>query len=353
DGYAVQAADLANGVGNLQVIEEVVAGDVPKHLVRQGQVTRIMTGAPLPEGADSVVMFERTTTIAPDRIEFDDPRFEAGQNIARRASSMRAGQCVLNAGSVLRGIEIGLLAEVGRTEVRAIPRPTVAVLATGNELVDSHQRPTAGQIRNTNGPMLMACLDECGVSATDLGIARDDHEGLREAIERGLDCDVLLISGGVSAGVLDLVPGVLAELGVEQVFHKVRVKPGKPLWFGVQPHASGPRLVFGLPGNPVSGYVCFQLFVRSALVRLAGREDVGLARLSATLASEQKQRGDRATYAPARVTFCPQGAAVESVGWKGSGDLAGLSRANALVCFPAGDRIFAAGEQIDVLLLGR
>jgi molybdopterin molybdotransferase len=184
-----------------------------------------------------------------------------------------------------------------------------------------------------------------------LGIARDDKGQLRELIARGLESDVLVISGGVSAGVLDLVPGVLAELGVEQVFHKVNLKPGKPLWFGVLAGASGERLVFGLPGNPVSSYVCFELFVRPAVGRLAARGETGLAEVAAELSVAHVHRGDRPTFHPARLSATPGRARIEPLRWQGSGDLRTLAEANALACFPAGDREYRAGETVRALKL--
>jgi molybdopterin molybdotransferase len=251
DGYAVVAADLASGTAELDVVEEVTAGSVPAQLVAAGCATRIMTGAPIPSGADAVVMIERTEALPGDnlgRVRITSDRAAPGQNIMRRAASMARGQTVLAAGSIVRAIEIGLLAEVGRSEVRVIDRPTVAVLATGNELVSHAQVPAAGQIRNSNGPLLAAAAIAAGAVAVELGIARDEPETLRARIGTALASDVVVISGGVSAGVLDLVPGVLAELGVEQVFHKVNLKPGKPLWFGTS--SSSPLTGVG-PGSAV------------------------------------------------------------------------------------------------------
>jgi molybdopterin molybdotransferase len=239
---------------------------------------------------------------------------------------------------------------VGRVSVRVVPRPRVAILATGNELVPLEVVPGAGHIRNSNSPMLAAQVQAAGGAAAELGIARDTADELRTLIGIGLEADVLLVSGGVSAGVLDLVPGVLAELGVREVFHKISLKPGKPLWFGVRAAEAGDRLVFGLPGNPVSSLVCFELFVRPALAALAGRAG-GLVESTALLACEFVHRGERPTYHPARVSSEAGRQVVEPARWKGSGDLAALAGANALACFPSGDRTHAAGEAIRVLLL--
>ncbi len=294
DGYAVVAADLAGGSAELDFLEEITAGAVPRHAVTPGATSRVMTGAPIPEGADAVVMVEQSEWLGgagAGRVRLGMDGLEAGRNIMRRAASMKRGDRVLVAGCPLRAIEIGILAEVGRAHVQVVPRPTVAVLATGNELVPPPVVPGPGHIRNSNGPMLLAAAAQAGAAGYDLGIARDEPAVLRERIGAGLGYDVLVISGGVSAGVLDLVPGMLGELGVEQVFHKIRLKPGKPLWFGVQRADGGDRLVFGLPGNPVSSLVCFELFVRPAIARLAGRTDGGLSETQARLAASRSQRG--------------------------------------------------------------
>jgi molybdopterin molybdotransferase len=358
DGYAVVSSDLTNGTATLTVVEEVTAGDVPKQPIASGSATRIMTGAPLPEGADAVVMVEKTefqpaaTPSASNlgKVSIKDGPSRPGQNLMRRATSLQAGQTVLKAGHRIRPIEVGLLAEVGRSEVLAIPRPTVAILSTGNELVPPAQVPSAGQIRNSNGPLLSACVSQLGAVPRDLGIGRDDREELLELIADGLEDDVVILSGGVSAGVLDLVPGVLRELGVEQVFHKVRLKPGKPIWFGVLKSDAGEKLVFGLPGNPVSSFVCLQLFVRPALGRLAGRMDADLPHVAARLTAQFVHRGDRPTYYPA-VYQAGDPATIRPLGWQGSADLAGLAHANALIHFPAGDHEFSAGEMAETCLL--
>lgn len=357
DGYAVRSADIAPAETILTVIEEVVAGAVPQRAVAAGMAMRIMTGAPLPEGADAVVMVERTEAIGSGagdlgQVRMQAERIKAGQNIVRRASSMHRGETVLRAGHVLRPMEIGLLAEVGRTEVEVFQRPTVAVLSTGNELVPPGDVPSAGQIRNSNGAMLLAAVRRAGGDEADLGIGRDDRDSLRRLMADGLHCDVLLISGGVSAGVLDLVPAVLAELDVRQVFHKVNVKPGKPLWFGVHEAGGSNRLVFGLPGNPVSSLVCFELFVQPALAALTGHPFQPRATVSARLTADFTQRGDRVAYIPARLHGGAGLASVEPLAGQGSGDLRTLTAANALIRFDAGNRTFPSDEIVAVIRLG-
>ncbi len=353
DGYAVRGADLVNGRAELHVLEEIIAGAVPTQVVKPAHCSRIMTGAPVPEGADSIVMVERTK-LAATCVEIDDERFSIGQNVMRKAASLRKGEVVLRAGAELGPAEIGLLAEVGRANVSVVGPVRVAALATGNELVPHNQTPSVGQIRNSNGPMLTAAVRRVGATPVDLGIARDNASDLRALITEGLKHDVLVLSGGVSAGVLDLVPAVLAELRVEQVFHKIRLKPGKPLWFGVWNDMGSENrcLVFGLPGNPVSSFVCFELFVKPAIARLAGRPwTPPHPTRSAKLSTAFQQRGDRATYHPAVLTSSGDGLLVEPIAWKGSADLRGFMGANALAVFPPGERSYAIGETVEVLPL--
>ncbi len=355
DGYAVMSADLAEGVREFEVLAEVTAGDVPHQAVTPGTTIRIMTGAPIPDGADAVVMVERSELLGgagqPQQVRLATGPLTPGQNIMPRAASLVCGDRVLAAGHALRAIEIGLLAEVGRTHVRVIPRPTLAVLSTGNELVPADVVPDVGHIRNSNGPMLSAAAALAGAASIDLGIARDESGLLRERISQGLQCDILVLSGGVSAGVLDLVPGVLKSLGVKQIFHKVRVKPGKPLWFGTLEAEDRRRLVFGLPGNPVSSLVCFELFVRPAIARVAGRQHGELEETEATLTAPYTQHGERPTYHPARIRATERDSQVEPLRCRGSGDLAAVAAANALICFPPAGRKFEAGERVRVLKL--
>lgn len=353
DGYAIQAASVTQPGAVLTIVEEVTAGALPTQPVEAGTATRIMTGAPIPPGADAVVMFEQTASAGDGRMRIDAPSVRAGQNIMRRASSLTRGQTVLRPPAVLRGIELGILAEVGYQQVAAIPRPKALVLATGNELVSFWETPGPGQIRNSNSLLLWGLATQAGASPGLGGVIRDDLESLRGTLAKSLNSAVLVISGGVSAGVLDLVPQVLAELGVEQVFHKVNLKPGKPLWFGVKRHEGSEQktLVFGLPGNPVSSLVCFELFVRPAIQKLCGLEPRGLPRGRAQLTQDHQQRGERPTYWPGAVAHGGAGSAVTPLPWKGSGDLATLANANCLAVFPAGDRLFKAGAPIEVLLL--
>ncbi len=344
DGYAVRCADLPDGRASLAVVEEVTAGRTPQRSLAAGQATRIMTGAPIPAGADAVIMIERTRAEG-QRVVIEDRPPQPGLNIMPRGREMRCGETVLAAGSVLRPQEFGLLATVGRTKVELYSAPRVAVLSTGDEVVEAGERPGPGQIRNGNGPMLCAQVARAGGLPHSLGIARDQLDSLRPLIEEGLRADVLVLSGGVSAGKLDLVPGVLQEAGVQPHFHKVNMKPGKPVFFG----SRGETLVFGLPGNPVSALVCFELFVQPAQRRLAGHAEPGPLLARAALAEDFAYRTDRPTYHPALLDVDQSQWRVRPVPWFGSPDLRGLARANAFVIFPPGDHRHQAGQVFDVL----
>lgn len=359
DGYALRMADLADGAGELEILEEITAGAVPSRAVVPGTATRLMTGAPVPDGADAVVMIERTSVQGSGAASLGRVRISAAgvsrqrTNILRKGAAMRQGERVLDPGATLGPANIGLLSELGLTTVQAIARPRVAILSTGDELIPADSQPGPGQIRNSNGPMLAAYVRQCGCQAVELGIARDQPDDLRKRIEAGLMHNVLILSGGVSAGVHDLAPKVLAEAGVRQVFHKIRMKPGKPLWFGVCENRAPPRLVFGLPGNPVSSFVCFELFAKPALLRLQGHAGAGPRPLRAMLTAPFSHRGDRPTYHPSRLSPADDGLAwrAEPLRWAGSADLRGLAAANGLLLFPAGDHDYAAGDALEALLV--
>jgi molybdopterin molybdotransferase len=283
------------------------------------------------------------------------PAVVPGQNLLPRGREMRAGEVVVARGSILQPARLGVLAAVGRTEVRVVPRPRVAIVPTGDELVEPGQAPGPGQIRNSNAVMLRALAIEEGARALVLPIAPDEPGALGRILERGLESDLVVISGGVSAGQRDLVPAALDALGVKCIFHKVRLKPGKPLWFGAGPsRGDGPgALVFGLPGNPVSALVGFLLFVNPACRALAGKPKSRPCWAKARLNGGFTHRGDRTTYFPARLVDQGEDAAsvrsIVTLDWSGSADLRAASAADGFAVFAAGDRDYAPGEIVDFL----
>jgi len=343
DGYAVNIADLPGGFGVLRVSGQIAAGDGKPTLLHTATAIRIFTGAPIPNGADAVVMQERTCEHSGD-VEVNDKSLVKGSNILRRASEMTAGEIVVPAGTRLTPAAFGLLAAVGRTTVSAIPRPRVAIVATGDELVEPNRVPGPGQIRNSNGPMLVAQSTRAGALPRYLGIATDSEVALRSFVKEGLEiADVLVLAGGVSVGKLDFVPQVLTEFGVETHFHKVRMKPGKPLLFGTK----GRTLVFGLPGNPVSALVGFELFVRPALMKLAGHAVAPPAPWRLPLTAPLQAKHDRPTYHPAKLV----GERVTPLPWAGSADLRGLLTANAFILLPPGEVSLTVGDSVDVIAI--
>jgi len=362
DGFAVRSVDFGASAGGGETVEldvavDLAAGDVTSLTIRPGTCGRIMTGAPIPPGADAIVPVECAVdgtagVHAGGRVRLRDERFRAGQHIARQGAAFRHGQQVLAAGAVLGAAEIGLAAEAGATHVVAMPRVRVAILSTGSELVAPEQVPAFGQTRNSNGPMIAAAVTLLAAEPIPLGIAADRPEAIRSLVAQGLAADVLLLSGGVSAGDLDLVPGIFQACGVEQIFHKVRLKPGKPVWFGIlRRAAAAPTLVFGLPGNPASSLVCFELFARPAIRILAGlpRDRWHLPRGSALLAGPAKAAADRPVYLPCRLTRDSGGLHAAPLPWTGSSDLMGLSGAGGLIALPAGGRRHEPGEMVEVV----
>ncbi len=361
DGFAVVLGDRSV---ERMIEEEIMAGEVPHHAIVPGKVTRVMTGAPIPDGAGAVVPVEKTEMVDAQtvRIGWLDP--PAGKHLMPQGSSMKMGQQVIARGTKLRAIEIAILAEIGCSVVDVSPLPRVALLATGNELTPVACRPGPGQIRNSGGPMLAAAVTQAGATPVELPVGQDDTEELSQLVTQGLEADLLLVTGGVSAGVKDLVPEALARTGVEQVFHKVALKPGKPIWFGVAPSSdtSGPpKLVFGLPGNPVSGLVCFYLFVKPLIDRLAGRvSSVGLQLTRGRMAEAHQHQGGRETFRPARclptsgvpaIGSPPELPRIEITPWKGSADLAGLATVNCLLRLPTESVELLPGQEVEFLPL--
>ncbi len=344
DGFAIRAENLASGKGEFDIVEEVMAGQTPTKTLGPGQATRIMTGAPIPDGADAVVMIERTS-IDKNRVRIEDTPPSVGQNVLRRGREMGQDEVVLKAGTRLRPQEFGLLASVGKTAVMVHPAPVVAILSTGDEVIEPYLKPGPGQIRNSNGPMLVGQVCRAGGVPRFLGIAKDNKDQLQSLVQEGLAANVLMLSGGVSAGKADFVPEVLEELGVEAKFHKVKMKPGKPVYFGTKDN----KVVFGLPGNPVSSMVCFELFVRPAIRKMENQDSHLPNIIRAILTDEFQYRSDRPTYYPAKLGEEDGSFRVTMVPWFGSADLRGLSAANAFAIVPKGENQFPAGHVMDVL----
>ncbi len=335
DGYAVRSADP----GPLEVLEEIPAGKEPTREVRAGGCSKIMTGAPVPAGADAVQQIEKTRRVGTCVTLLDPVR--PRQNIAPRAQDLKKGEVVLHAGHRVGPAEIGTLATIGKTRVRVFAKPRVAVIATGDELVPPDVHPGGGQIRNSNTFSIAAQVRAMALECDDLGIVRDDKEAIRGKIREGLKRDLLLISGGVSAGDWDLVIPALEAEGVTLKMHQALIKPGRPFCFA-------PR-VFGLPGNPVSSFVIFEVFVRPYLGRMMGAE-LARPRVRARLETPVTKAIERVHYLPASVRYEGEGYVAETVPWRGSADLFAVTRANAFVVVPVQTTV-KRGELVECMLL--
>jgi len=346
DGFAVRSADLPSP-GALKVVGEVRAGADPSgHYVAVGETCRVFTGAVIPDGADAVVMVERTEEDRSSGTVRIDDTPGAGQHIRKAAQDLRRGDPVLSAGTAIRSAEIAALASVGRVVVPVHRRPRVSVLSTGDEIVPPHEIPAAHQLRNSNTPMLLAQVKEAGFEAADLGTAPDRRGLLRKKLRLGLASDLLLVTGGVSIGDYDLVGEELAAAGVETIFHGVAMKPGKPILAG---RLDG-RLVLGLPGNPVSAFVGFKLFGEPALRRFSGNSRVWPQHMTVRLDMPIRRKPGRRIYHLARVEDRGEGWIATPVRSTGSGDVLSLARANALVVTAVDSSGAAAGEKLDALL---
>jgi len=348
DGFALRAEDVAGAPVTLPVQGLVRAGQHPETALQAGSAIQIMTGAPVPPGATAVQPVEKTRSADGGRRVEVLAAVEPGAHIARRGSEVRAGDVVLRGGESVDPPAVAVLAAVGKARVRVGRRPRVSVLVTGDELVDVSQKPGPGRIRNSNGPAVLAQARWAGAEAVSLGVVHDDEARIAAAVGEGLGSDVLVVSGGVSEGVYDLVEGVFAHFGVEVLFDRVALKPGAPLVFGRRRDT----LVFGLPGNPVSAQVTFDLFVRAALLRMQGARVVSRPLLEVELLGLVRNRSGRQAHLPARVRYEGGRLVADPLRSMGSADIAAHARANALVVMAADRREARAGERAPARLLG-
>lgn len=343
DGYAVFAADAKAGA-TLKCTGEIRAGDrVTKELWAETCV-QIMTGAGVPSGADAVVMIEHT------KREGDLVRFErdavVGQNFVARGSEARAGQTVLTPGTRLGYAELAIAAQVGAAQLQCAQKPRVAILSTGDEVVPVEGAPGRFQIRNSNSVSLAAQVRLAGGKPILLSNAMDREDDLQSKIKRGLQEDLLVLSGGVSAGKYDLVESVLRGMDAEFFFDAVAIRPGRPTVFG----KCQDKFVFGLPGNPVSTMVTFELFAAPAIDLLAGTDARALPLVEATLCESMEEKPGLTHFLPARVSGCGAKMDVAPLKWQGSGDISTLAKANAFLMIPTDKERIAAGEKVEVLI---
>lgn len=343
DGYAVIATDTAEW---RQVARDVLAGQTDTARVEPGVAMRIMTGAPLPPGSDAVVMFEDTDEQG-SRVRLTRP-VKAGDNVRPIGVDLEIGQTILNAGTPIGPAEVGLLATVGVAEIAAHRRPRLAVLSTGDELVEPDEAPRPGAIRDSNRYALLAAAAEAGADAISMGMVRDDESAQRERIRAALDAaDVVITSGGVSVGSRDLVKPILEGLGTVH-FGRIALKPGKPLTFATV----GEKLVFGLPGNPVSALVTFEVFVRPTLLRMQGHARPERARVAVEVEHALGKTRDRTEYQRAVVRWTGERLVARSTGSQISSRLISMAGANALLEIEPGEGTVPAGSRVSALLVG-
>jgi len=359
DGYAVRSADLAKLPAKLTVMGEIKAGpaQVPSPL-KPGETFSIMTGAPVPQGADAVVMIEYTS-LQNECVEVIRG-VSPGENIVPQGAEAKRGSLLLDRGTRLNESTIALAASAGKSRLQVFTRPHVAVLTTGDEIVDIDAAPGPSQIRNSNSYSLAAQIQQAGGDPVLLPIAPDEPRRLRELIEQGLKSDLLLMTGGVSMGRYDLVEQVLAEMQAEFFFTGAKIQPGKPVVFGrVSCGAATParaasapvsKYFFGLPGNPVSTMVTFELFARPMLEALAGLSPRPLTFLRARLKSEIRVKTGLTRFLPAILSGQYEHSQVDLVPWHGSGDIAARSRANCYIVIPPDREHILAGEWIPIML---
>jgi molybdopterin molybdotransferase len=349
DGYAVRAADTRPEEGaasvHLRVIEDLPAGRVSRSAIGPGQAVRIMTGAPLPMGADAVVMVEDTEK-AGDSVRLTSA-VDPGENTGRAGEDVEKGELVLERGALVGPAAVGMLAALGYASVPVVRRPVVHIIATGDEIVEPGRKARPGQIRNSNGHALLALALQAGAEAAYLGIARDRSSSLGAKIGKARGSEILILSGGVSVGDYDLVKDQLKSLGVRPVFWQVRIKPGKPVFFGVR----GRQLVFGLPGNPTSAMVTFHLFVRPVLDGMLGRREPGPRSGKAVLDQEIDLESGRMQFLRgALVSDGPQLRVAPYPDQK-SGVLKSMVRSRVLIVVPADVTRVAKGQEVDILIL--
>jgi len=346
DGFALRSADLAGVPVVLEIIEDIKAGDLPGKTLQTGQCARIMTGAPVPVGADAVIRVEETQEAGATAVRINKA-VKPGNDIRLRGENMKDGDVVLTAGTEITPGIIGVLATVKAARFSVFRRPRVAILSTGNELEGMDEAVDLNKIPNANSYALMAQVQALGIEPVLLGIARDDPAELEQYLKRGLEYDVLLVSGGTSVGVHDYVRPTIEKLGVEMKFWRLAIRPGHPLAFGTT-HKTA---VFGLPGNPVSSMVCFEQFVIPALRQMMGNKRLYRRTVTARVAHDVKFRPGRTEFIRVQLTRDDNGYIASSTGTQSSGVLLSMARADGLMVIPSDSTGLAAGAQVVVQLL--
>lgn len=353
DGYALKSADTTGAsirnAKTLAVIEDVKAGDIPKNRLKNGEAVRIMTGAMLPKGADAVVMVELTKKVkirGKESVEIYK-RSRRGENVRRAGEDIKKGELVLRKGVLLNSAHIGVLASLGKSKVRVARKPRVAVLATGNEVIDVDERLTPGKIRSSNSYTLCSQVINAGGIPKNLGIAKDTPAQLKAKIKQSFGCDLLITSGGVSVGDYDLVKDILLKLGTNIEFWKVAMRPGKPMVFGLIRGIP----VFGLPGNPVSSMVAFEIFVRPAIAKMLDQSADSHKEVEAMLQEDIGKKKGLRYFLRGNTVWRNNSYQTRTSGPQGSGMLKSMAQANSLIILPEEKEFIKKGSKVRVRLL--
>jgi len=352
DGYAVRAIDIKGAEKSYPIRlvltgEDIPAGKIPKSTVNPGFCMPIMTGASLPKGADSVVMKEDTQRDVASIMVFRE--IEKGENVRYRGEDIKKGSTVFKKGEIINPGTIGVLASLGKSEVKVFGPPIIGVLATGDELIETSEKLVAGKVRDSNSYSLSAQIKEMGLEYKKFGRAPDDEALLIKKIKQSLEeCDILLLSGGISVGDYDLVKDIMESIGARLLFWRVNQKPGRPLAF----FEYGNKYIFGLPGNPVSVMVCFEMYVRPMIRRSMGSGNLFRPEVEAETLQDFKNKAGRVNFARVIVENKDGQYFFKSTGMQGSGILTSMARANGIACFPANMGNVKKGSRVKVYLLG-
>ncbi|MFH2138547.1 MAG: gephyrin-like molybdotransferase Glp [Candidatus Omnitrophota bacterium] len=340
DGYALKTLDIKNVPVKLKSIGLIQAGQMFEKEVKRGECVKIMTGAALPKGADTVVMVEDTRQSGKD-VEILRSAMK-GMHVCKRGEDIKKRQKLLEKGTLIGISDVGLLATAGKGDIKVFRQPRVAVLNTGGEIVPAGTKRNKRQIYNSNGPQLLALLKADNIKPRFLGIAKDNHNELVREIRKGLVNDVLMISGGVSMGDYDLIPDTLRNLGVKEVFHGVKIKPGKPLFFGTRKGT----VVFGIPGNPVSNFLAYHIYIRPALFKMMGRDQCAPCFAEGIISKTFHHKVGRKHFVLGKISQKGGGYSFMPVGSHGSADILSLAKSDGFMVVEEKARVIKTGARV-------
>ncbi len=342
DGFAVRSSDFTSETVDLKITGRIQTGVSSRMIVNSGEAVQIMTGAPCPEGADAVVKIENATILG-ETVRLQEAKMKPGLNIAAMGEDAEEGKILIKAGTPLTTAGIAICASVGIPRVEVFRKPGVRIISTGTEIVPPSEKPLSHQIRDCNSYSLRAMSRSNILESRFIGIGEDDIPVLNSMIREGLESEIMLLSGGVSMGEFDHVPKLLAENGVNKLFHNVKVKPGKPLWFGKTDNGSH---VFGLPGNPVSVQTCFRIFVEPLIRKLSGYTNPEHRFLRLPLLEDTRSKSQRENYMPGELVVSENATSVKPIYIRGSGDYSNFEPSQGLFAFPAEKKLLEAGELV-------